>query len=154
VKFRDIISSIFWLTMGIGVCYGAYELDLGTLHDPGSGFIFFWVGIMMIGLSLGILIRAIKEKAIPGELKKALWAEIRWQKILSVMVALFLYATAFTYLGFVLSTFLLLTFLFKAVEPQSWTKAILGAFTSTLITYGLFHLWLGVQLPRGLLGIG
>ena len=50
MKGRDIISSIFWMIIGIGVCYGGYDLEMGTLHDPGSGFIFFWVGIIMIGL--------------------------------------------------------------------------------------------------------
>ncbi len=33
----------------MGVCYGGYDLELGTLRDPGSGFMFFWVGIIMIG---------------------------------------------------------------------------------------------------------
>lgn len=154
MRSRDIISSLFWLAIGIGVCHGAYQLELGTLRDPGSGFMFFWAGIIMIGLSLSILIRAIREKAVPGELKKVLWTEIRWKKIVIVLAALFLYAFVFATLGFILSTILLLTFLFKALEPQSWPKAILGAIISTLSAYGLFHLWLGSQLPRGLLGIG
>jgi putative tricarboxylic transport membrane protein len=154
VKGRDIISSLFWLVIGIGVCCGAYELELGTLRDPGSGFMFFWAGIIMIGLSLSVLIRALKEKAVPGELKKVFWTEIQWRKIVIILAALFLYAYVFTALGFILSTIVLLIFLFKAVEPQSWTKAILGAIISTLSAYGLFHLWLGSQLPRGLLGIG
>ena len=153
MKSRDIISSIFWLTMGMGVCYGGYELELGTLNDPGSGFLFFWVGIIMIGLSLSILIRAMKETAVPGELKRVLWTEIRWKKIVSVLVALFLYAYVFTFLGFIVSTFLLLTFLFKVVEPQKWSWAILGAIISTLTAYGIFQLWLGSQLPKGFLGI-
>ncbi len=153
MKSRDIISSLFWMTMGIGVCYGGYDLELGTLHDPGSGFMFFWVGIIMIGLSLSILIRATRERTIKGELK-TLWTEIRWKKIVSVLVALLLYAYAFIPLGFILSTVLLLTFLFKVVEPQRWSWAILGAVMSTLTAYGVFQLWLGSQLPRGLLGIG
>ena len=154
MRSRDIISSLFWLAIGIGVCYEAYHLELGTLRDPGSGFMFFWAGIVMIGLSLGVLVRAIRKKSVPGELKKALWTEIRWKKIIIVLAALFLYAYVFSVFGFILSTILLLTFLFKAVEPQSWTKAILGAIISTLSAYCLFHLWLGSQLPEGLLGIG
>ena len=152
MKSRDIISSLFWMAMGIGVCYGGVDLELGTLHDPGSGFMFFWVGIIMIGLSLSILVRAMKRTAVAGELK-VLWTEIRWKKIVSVLVALFLYAYAFSFLGFILSTVLLLIFLFKAVEPQRWSWAVLGAIISTLAAYGVFRLWLGSQLPRGLLGI-
>jgi len=140
------------MAMGIGVCYGGVDLELGTLRDPGSGFMFFWVGMIMIGLSLSILVRAVKKTAVAGELK-ALWTEIRWKKIVSVLVALFLYAYAFTSLGFILTTILLLIFLFKSIEPQRWSWAILGAIISTLAAYGVFRLWLGSQLPRGLLGI-
>jgi putative tricarboxylic transport membrane protein len=153
MKSSDIISSLFWMTIGIGVCYGGYDLELGTLHDPGSGFIFFWVGIIMVGLSVGVLISAIKRTDVPGELKKVLWTEIRWTKIMSVLVALFLYAYLFTFLGFILSTVLLLVFLFKVVEPQTWLKAVLGSIITTLAAYALFQLWLGSQLPKGFLGI-
>lgn len=153
MKSRDIISSLFWLSIGIGICYGGYTLDLGTLNDPGPGFMFFWVGIIMLVLSASILIRAMKEAPVPGELKKVLWTEIRWTKIISVLGALLLYAYILDSLGFILCTILLLIFLFKVVEPQTWPKAILGAVISTLAAYGLFHFFLGSQLPKGFLGI-
>ena len=114
---------------------------------------FFWVGIIMIGLSLIILLKAIKKISVAGELK-LLWTEIRWKKVVSILVALMLYAYIFVPLGFILSTILLLIFLFKAVEPQRWSWAILGAIISTLAAYGLFHLWLKSPLPKGFLGIG
>ena len=152
MRSRDIISSIFWAVMGIGISYGGYKLDLGTLHEPGGGFLFFWVGLIMIGLSLGILIRAAREKAAKGELK-AVWAGISWKRLISVLAVLFIYAYLFTPLGFILSTIGLLVFLFKAVEPQKWSWAILGAMISTLAAYSVFRLWLGCQLPQGLLGI-
>jgi len=153
LKTRDIISALFWLIFGIGLSYGGYDLDLGTLQEPGSGFIFFWVGVIMIGLSVGILVGALKKTAVPGEFG-ALWANIQWKKIVIVMAALFLYGFAFVPLGFIVSTFLLLIFLFKAVEPQRWTVAILGSVVTTLTAYGVFQLWLGSQLPPGILGIG
>ncbi|MBM4278094.1 MAG: tripartite tricarboxylate transporter TctB family protein [Deltaproteobacteria bacterium] len=153
MKKRDILSSLFWMAVSIGVCYGGYGLDLGTLHDPGSGFMFFWVGIIMIGLSIGLLIRAIKRPAVAGELK-IFRTGIRWGKVVSTLVALMLYAYVFVPLGFILSTVLLLIFLFKAVEPQRWSWAILGAMISTLAAYGVFHLWLRSPLPKGFLGIG
>ena len=141
------------MAIGIGVCYGGYDLELGTLHDPGSGFMFFWVGILMIGLSASIFLRAIQMKADAGGVS-ILGNDIRGQKILAVLAALFLYAYTFTSLGFILTTGLFLLFLFKAIEPQKWSWAVLGALISTLAAYGVFQLWLGSQLPRGLLGIG
>jgi len=153
MKNRDFFSSLFWLATGVGVCYGGYDLELGTLHDPGSGFVFFWVGAIMVGLSVFVFIRSLR---VGGEKEetKALWTQVKWRKNVFVLAALFLYAYAFSPLGFILSTVLLLIFLFKAIEPQRWAVAILGAFLSTLASYAVFHVWLGTQLPRGFLGIG
>lgn len=153
MKKEDIISSLFWMVIGAGVCYGGYDLELGTLRDPGSGFMFFWVGIIMMGLSLSILIRAMREKAKAGE-GKPIWSEVQWKKIVLVIIALFFYAYAFQTLGFIVCTTLLLIFLFKAIEPQRWSVAILGAVLSTLTAFLVFQLWLGSQLPKGLLNIG
>ena len=151
MRSRDIISSLFWAAVGIGICCGGYDLGLGNLQDPGGGFMFFWVGVIMIGLSGSILIRAVREKAIAGEMK-AVWAGISWKKIVSVLAVLFIYAYFLTPLGFIPATIFLLIFLFKAVEPQRWSWAILGAVVSTLAAYGVFRLWLQCQLPPGLLG--
>jgi len=141
------------MALGVGVCYGGYDLELGTLHDPGSGFMFFWVGIIMIGLSLSILFRALRLKGEAARIRLPR-SEIRWKKTLSVLAGLFLYAYAFLHLGFILCTIPLLIFLFKAVEPQRWSWAILGAILSTLTAYGVFQLWLGSQLPKGFLELG
>lgn len=139
------------MAIGLGVCYGGYDLELGTLRDPGSGFMFFWVGLIMIGLSIAVLVKAVRMKPDQKE-GGLLGREVRWAKILSVLAALALYAYVFSHLGFILSTVLLLLFLFKAVEPQKWSWAVLGAVISTLTAYGVFQLWLGTQLPRGFLG--
>jgi len=147
------MSSLFWMAIGVGVCYGGVDLELGTLHDPGSGFMFFWVGAIMSGLSLFIFIRAMRDKGKAGEMK-ILWSQVKWKKNIYVLAALFLYAYAFSHLGFILSTVPLLIFLFKGVESQRWSVAILGAILSVLTSYAVFQLWLGAQLPRGFLGIG
>ena len=151
MRTRDIISSLFWAAIGIGISYGGYDLGLGDLHNPGGGFMFFWVGVIMTGLSFGILVQALRQKAIPGEMK-SISEGISFKKISSVLAVLFIYAFLLTPLGFIPATILLLIFLFRAVEPIGWAKTILGAVVITLVTYGVFQLWLQCQLPSGLLG--
>ena len=133
MKREDIGSSLFWLLLGAGVAYAGWDLGLGKLRDPGPGFMLFWVGLIMVGLSLAIGAGALRRA--PGA-AVALWAG---------------YAYALERLGFFLTTVLVLIFLFKAIEPQRWTVAVAGAVLTALAAYGLFSLWLGAQLPRGAL---
>jgi putative tricarboxylic transport membrane protein len=141
------------MVLGLGVCYGGWDLELGTLRDPGSGFMFFWVGLIMVGLSGGIFVQGMRTRAgSPGV--GAVFSGLRWPNIVYVLAALSIYAYVFNLLGFILSTVFLLVFLFKAIEPQRWSVAILGAVVSSVAAYLIFQVWLGSQLPRGLLGIG
>jgi len=152
VKRKDLSSSLFWLGVGAFISIEGYGLELGTLQEPGSGFMFFWVGLVMMGLSLGIFIQALGKEGKAGELM-ILWAGVQWKKVVYVLAALIFYAFFFQILGFLLCTVILLIFLFKVVEPQRWSVAIFGAVLSALMTYLVFKIWLGTQLPQGILGI-
>jgi len=150
MKKIDIYSSIFWFLFGAFITQSGYALGLGRPSNPGSGFIFFWMGLAMMALSLSICLTTILRKSATHQ-GKSIWAEIRWRKIAGVLLALLLYAYILVPVGFLPSTGLLLVYLFKGIERQKWSVAILGAVLTTLIAYVVFDLWLGSQLPKGLL---
>jgi hypothetical protein len=78
---------------------------------------------------------------------------VRWQKVLIVLGGLSLYIYFFNVLGFIVSTFLLMMFLFKAVEPTKWWVAIASSIITIIFSYLVFEIWLQVPFPRGVLGI-
>ena len=84
MKREDIGSSLFWLLLGAGVTYAGWDLGLGKLRDPGPGFMLFWVGLIMVGLSLAILLAALRRA--PGA-AGTLWAGTRWRKIILVVAS-------------------------------------------------------------------
>jgi putative tricarboxylic transport membrane protein len=146
------ISSIFWLILGLAVIYGSHRLGLGTLTHPGPGFLPFWCGAILAGLSLLVFIQGRLagrrgEPRTPGHR----WEGVRWFKTVFVVLAMLVYALLFTYLGFILGTTLLLIFLFKAVEPEKWPMAVGGAILTSVVCFVVFGLWLDIQLPRGLI---
>jgi hypothetical protein len=98
-----------------------------------------------------VLLNALRAPARPA---RALWAGARWSRVVLVLAALTAYAWALPWLGFILTTSIVLVFLFKAVEPQRWSVAIGGALASALLAHLVFKVWLGAQLPAGLLGLG
>jgi len=134
----------------MAVIYWSCRLGLGTLTNPGPGFLPFWCALILSGLSCLVFLHRLLART-EGETRKLrhLWKGARWLRGIYVVAALLAYTLLFTTLGYLLSTIALLLFLFKAIEPQKWAVAVGGAILASLVSFVLFALWLDVQLPRG-----
>lgn len=140
--------ALFWVAAGILVCYGATQLGLGSITDPGAGFIFFWSGLVLALLSLVVLIDSIRG----SEDTVVEMAEMNWAKIALVLVSLLLYAFLLERLGFALTTFVLLSFLLGRIENTHWGRSLAVASAAALACYAVFELWLKIRLPKGMFG--
>jgi putative tricarboxylic transport membrane protein len=150
MKQRDRLTSLFWAGVGLYIAYEGYQLKLGTLGSPNCGFFIFWTGVVLTGLSLLLFFQTLlRPKEV--EDRQGLWEGARWSKGAKMMVALLLYAFVFRWLGFILSTFLLLLFLLKGLEPQKWHVAIALAVATTAVCYVVFGVFLELQFPPGIL---
>jgi putative tricarboxylic transport membrane protein len=153
-KVHYRIGSLAWLLIGIYVAISAYRLGLGSFHQPGPGFIFFMASIILAILSAIDLCNTFfgqSKREKEGE-ENPVWSGLRWQKVLLVLIGMVIYIYLFKFLGFLASTFLLMIFLFKAVEPTRWWISILSSLITIFISYGIFSLWLNVPFPIGILG--
>jgi putative tricarboxylic transport membrane protein len=147
----DQISSAFWLLCGAAVVFASFRLGLGTLTHPGPGFLSFGCGLILCGLALLIFLRSMlsRQKEKQGAAAE-IWSGLRWTKGVYVVAALIAYTLLLNLGGFLLITTLLLTFLFKAIEPERWAVAFGQAAVASLASFVIFALWLDVQLPRGI----
>ena len=149
-KTKITIASValFWVALGILLCYGAIRLGVGSASEPGSGFIFFWSGLILVVLSLIAFAESLRngEQANPGI------GALNWRKIVLVLLALLLYAFFLERLGFVLMTFLLLSFLLALIEGAHWGRSLGVAGAAAGGSYAIFELWLKIRLPHGIFG--
>ncbi len=147
-NFTAACIALFWVALGILLCYGAIRLGVGSATDPGAGFIFFWSGLILVVLSLIAFAESLRngEEASPGI------GALNWRKIVLVLLALLLYAFFLERLGFVLTTFLLLSFLLGLIEGAHWGKSLGVASAAALGSYAVFELWLKIRLPHGIFG--
>ena len=141
-------GALFWVTAGLLACYGAMQLGLGSVTEPGAGFIFFWSGLMLVILSLIALADSVRT---PAETPREM-GESNWTKIALVLLSLLLYAFFLERLGFVPTTFILVSFLLACVEGTSWFRSLGVACAAALASYAMFELWLKIRLPKGLFG--
>lgn len=145
----DTFTALIALGISAFILLQGRELGLGRPNDPGSGFILFWTGIIMTGLSAVLLVQSLTAKAEDSSGLGDAFAGLRWGKVIYVVGLMVLHSAAMEYFGFVLSTAVLLLVLFKTVEPQTWRVAILGSALTTLGAWGVFVAWLGTQMPVG-----
>jgi putative tricarboxylic transport membrane protein len=150
VMNRDRWSSLFWLAVAVLICCGAVKLSLGEAHNPGLGFFPFISGAVLGLLSIIHFLQSGGALKVAGS--AALWADRgKALKVLMTVIALLIYAACMEYLGFLLSTILFLGFLLRMIEPQRWPLVIGGSVLVSLVSYGVFDLWLKAELPKGLL---
>jgi hypothetical protein len=71
------------------------------------------------------------------------------RRLVTVIIALFAYTLVLTWLGFAVSTFLLMTVLLRAVQAPPWPIALGGSAAIAVLAHLLFKTWLGVRLPPG-----
>ena len=144
----DRASAFFWIVVGILACYGATGLGLGSIAEPGAGFIFFWSGLILVILSFMVWVQPLR--STEDTVQET--AEIHWPKIALVLLSLLLYGFLLERLGFVISTFLLMSFLLGWIEDTNWARSFAVAGAAALASYGIFELWLKIRLPKGIFG--
>jgi len=146
------MSSLVWLVFAIYICIASSRLSFGSLHNPGPGFLPMLVGTILGILCITVFLQAYLSES-SEETIQSWYPKERWKKLIWVLVALFAYAVCLEILGFLISTFLLLVFLFRAgIETQRWGWAIGGSAITSILSYAVFELWLKTQLPKGILG--
>ena len=145
-------SSLFWLAVGLISLYGSFRLGLGTLHEPGSGFLPFLAGCFICGMAIIVFLQSfIRGKGVQGKIS-AVWSGVNWHRSLIIVLAILGFILVLEKLGFFLTGFLLMFLLFKGVERLSWAKAIFIPGLVLGLTYLVFDVFLKATLPRGFLG--
>ncbi len=147
----ELWGGLVSLTLGVFVVWSGYKLKIGGIHDPGSGFVVFYTGILMCLFAASIIVAAVTEG---GPTIGSLWAGTRWTKPLIVTGCLTLFAFLLQPFGFLLSAIPLLLLLLRVIDPVRWTLAIPLAVLAPLCVWWVLKHGLLIQLPAGMFNIG
>jgi hypothetical protein len=152
-----LYTMLFWVALAIFVSTYAYiKLGIGKFNAPGSGLMPFLLGILFGLLALCKLIMILLKHGEPEEQQKKEEEEGAeetpklYRKLTLIVGALFAYAILIEPLGFLPTTFLTMTLLFRSAGFKRWSLAAAYSAGVVLITYFLFT-YLGVRFPPGIL---
>ena len=148
MKQYDRICALLFLAIAAAAMVLSSYMPMGRTGKPGPGFLPFWVGVILALLSIFLLVESVLRKG-PAEPAKFLAGEGRWPNVIWTAGSLLGYGFLIEVLGFVISTLILLLFLFRYIGNQKWWIACTGTSLVTLAAFLIFKVGLKVQLPRG-----
>ncbi len=155
VKFRlnnsELWGGLIGLALSAFVVWSGLKLKLGTINDPGAGFVLFYTGILMCLFAASIIIAALTEG---GPTFGSRWENARWTKPVVVIACLTAFAFSLDTFGFLLSSVPLMLLLLRVVDPVRWPLAVPIAVLVPLGMWWVLKRLLLIQLPSGIFEIG
>ena len=154
-KDANLWVSLFLLIISVGVAIKAYQFGLGDPHSPGPGFMFFGASIILGLLSLHLFFKYLLATKHKGE--KSAWRGKRLGKSAAFFVALLLYNVLLEPIGYLLTTFFFLTFLFWVARGEGegkkgeWVSILVGAALTSFLSYLIFTRFFMLPFPQGLI---
>jgi putative tricarboxylic transport membrane protein len=150
---NDLWAAGFLLLLGIIATVESWRLVLGEVGKPGAGFFPFYLALGLTITSFALVVRsfigwAVERGSSSGSIRAKAVGKIAW-----LVSGLILYAFAFEKIGFLLSTFLVMVFLLRAIAAFDWRLTLGGSIAIACLSYLLFKVWLQVQLPAGPWGL-
>ena len=147
----ELWSGLVALALSLFVIWSGIDMGMGSITDPGSGYVLVYAGLLMILFSLIMLYSAVKDG---GPTFLSLWRDVLWTKPLIVIALLIAFTLAFETVGFLISTTILLLVLLRVIDPVPWVRATTIAVLVPLVCWYVLVKLLLIQLPAGIFQIG
>jgi putative tricarboxylic transport membrane protein len=155
VKFRfnnsELWGGLIGLALGGFVVWSGLKLKLGTINDPGAGFVLFYTGILICLFAISIIVAALTEG---GPTFGSRWENARWTKPVIIIACLIAFAFSLNTFGFLLSSIPLMVLLLRLVDPVRWQLTLPIALLVPLGMWWILKRLLLIQLPSGIFEIG
>jgi putative tricarboxylic transport membrane protein len=147
----ELWGGLAGFALGVFVIWLSFKLKIGTIHDPGSGYVLFYTGVLMCLFAATIAVAAVTEG---GPTFGSRWEGARWTKPAVLIACLFVFCFALEPLGFLVSSIPLMLLLLRAIDPVRWPLAIPLAVLAPFGVWWVLKRVLLIQLPAGIFDIG
>lgn len=158
---KEIASSLVLILFSMIFLIYTTRYPLETWESPGPAVFPLLLGGILLILAAWQLIRALLAPKIPGQagesgskikaFKKFLHDNKGEAKVLYLTAMLVLYILLMQWIGFFVSTFLLVILSSRLMEAKDWGRPIALSVGVNLFCYLLFEVWLKLSFPRGIL---
>ncbi len=151
MKSRDVASSIVLLLFSLFFWCQVLTLPIGQATHPDTGLWPLVLAVLISAASLVFFVKALR--GTDGSRQRFFSRPGSWKQVALSTAILFVFACLFLRLGYLLSTFGLILVFLRVLNSQKWWIAFTTACLTAGLSYLLFGWALGIEIPKGLLGI-
>ena len=145
-------GGLFWLLFGCAAIYGGLDLELGTMQEPGSGFLTFVAGSFVACMALIIIIQSYRTDPAVAVRVADLWKGLKWKRAVAITILIALFIVSFETLGFFVCSLALLIVIMRWLEGLNWKLCLLVPSIAIGTTYIVFKFFMNISLPAGIFG--
>ena len=149
MRKREITSGLFWLLIGLVLTVWSATYPIGSVTQPGTGFLPLGLGILLLIFSAVLLIRAFRLPATAGRVSPL---PERWLSLAMTVLVLIVTIFLFESLGYLLIFFVLALVLPLLAGQITLKRSFIFAVLCTAGIYIIFVWLLKQPLPTGVLG--
>ncbi len=145
----DSLTSVLWFLVGVGIALGSsMTLRVGSLVNPGSGFLPLLCGIFMACMAVIVFFQAPKNKR-EKEIEKRPLVDRSLINISILVITLLAFTFFLERLGFNITAFIVLFIIFTVVARTHWFIGLTESLIAIAACHLLFVYLLKIQLPKG-----
>ena len=146
--------AVLFVLLGLTISIWSSTFPFGDWEEPGPGFVPVALGLVVMLLGGILLFQTItrKEKSSRGSAPPLIPNRAAFARVALTLGGMLLSAAFLLYLGFFFTTFFLIFFLMRTIEPRTWRVTLFYALISALGFFVLFQVLLKTPLPHGPFG--
>ena len=145
MRAADVATASLLLALGVVVIAAAVDMGTGWGSDgPESGFVPFWLAIVLVACSGGNVVRALRRSsgerfASRGQLGSVAKVLLPAGAMIALTPFAGLYVSGAVYMGFTM----------RWTGRHSWALSIALPLVLTVVVFLVFERWFLVPLPKG-----
>jgi len=143
----ELIGGVTVLILGVAVVFFSSQLSYYSEFEPGPGFLPLWVGVVLIGCAIFVIIDVLKKQDKTGPFFKP-----RTKMGVSVLIQIAIAFLLLPLLGFSVALGLLVGVTMRTMGKHHWVSCGLTAVVTAIAIHFIFGHWLSIPLPTGMIG--
>jgi Tripartite tricarboxylate transporter TctB family len=137
---RDFLAGLMFVGFGVFAMIAAKDLRMGSAVRMGAGFFPYILTGILILLGLAIIVSALRSSEVTSP-------RLAWRPLLIIPATVALFAVLINNAGLVLTSLAIVILSRLARAGNPWGETLVLAVGAAIVTAGLFHYGLGLNLP-------